>query len=252
MTIDKLVSFAQMAEDVVLWRALKHRDAGFFVDVGAHHPVGSSVTKIFSNAGWRGINIDPIQSLIDLFAVDRPNDINLAVGISNEPGFLKFFDVENDQQRSTFDQTLGNHYKANGFPVIERSIPVISLNEVFERHVNGPVDFLKVDAEGHEASVLLSLDFKRWRPHVVIVEAPLNQPRGWLCILENAGYTQALFDGLNRFYVAAEHRAELGELLSYPACSNDHFVSYDHLLEVNELKREIARLNGVLEGVTAK
>ena len=75
------VSFAQQGEDVVLWRALRHRPPGFFIDVGAHHPVGSSVTKIFSNAGWRGVNIEPLASLIPLFDEDRPNDINLAVGI---------------------------------------------------------------------------------------------------------------------------------------------------------------------------
>lgn len=98
----------------------------------------------------------------------------------------------------------------------------------------------------------MSLDLKRWHLHVAIVEIPLNQPRGLLCIFENAVYMQALLDGLKRFYVAAEHRAELGESLFYPACSNDHFVSYDHFLEANELKREIARLNLVLECAPAK
>lgn len=38
-------------------------------------------------------------------------------------------------------------------PVIDRSIPVIPPNGVLERQVNGPVDFLKVDAQGHEESV---------------------------------------------------------------------------------------------------
>lgn len=238
----RLTSFAQMAEDIVLWRALRHRTSGFFVDVGAHHPVGSSVTKIFSNAGWRGINIEPIESMLALFFDDRPNDINLAVGISSERGVLEFFDVEGDQQRSTFDPGLAAIYRAEGRAVATRPIPVITLNEVFEEHVSGEVDFLKVDAEGHEEAVLRSLDFSRWRPHVVLGEGPNHMNHEWTRILEAADYRPALFDGVNRFFVASEHFDELGEALSYPACPLDDFETFDHLHRIHMLDLEIARL----------
>ena len=54
-----LVSYAQNYEDVMLWRALKHVDHGFYIDVGAYSPVEYSVTKAFYERGWRGINIEP-------------------------------------------------------------------------------------------------------------------------------------------------------------------------------------------------
>ena len=49
------VSYAQNFEDVMLWRALKHIDCGFYIDVGAQDPVIDSVTKSFYDHGWRGV-----------------------------------------------------------------------------------------------------------------------------------------------------------------------------------------------------
>lgn len=48
-------SYAQHGEDVVLNRAFKHQQNGFYVDVGAAGPVQHSVTKLFYDRGWRGI-----------------------------------------------------------------------------------------------------------------------------------------------------------------------------------------------------
>jgi len=53
------VSYAQNYEDVMLWRALKHIENGFYIDVGAAWPSEHSVTKLFYDEGWRGINIEP-------------------------------------------------------------------------------------------------------------------------------------------------------------------------------------------------
>jgi FkbM family methyltransferase len=240
--MDRRVSFAQMAEDIVLWRALGHRPAGFYVDVGAHHPVGSSVTKIFYNQGWRGINIEPIAPLLDLFLEDRPRDINLAVGVSVQPGQLNFFDVEADQQRSTFDEALAAMYRAEGRSVVTRTVPVVPLDQIFAEHVDCEVDFLKIDAEGHEESVIRSLDWGRWRPHVVLAEGALHRADQWPQLLLDASYRTALFDGVNRFFIAEEHWDELHEALSYPACPLDNFDTYDHLLLLNSLQAEIDRL----------
>ncbi len=53
------ISYAQNFEDVMLWRALKHVERGFYIDVGAFSPDLDSVTRAFSERGWRGINIEP-------------------------------------------------------------------------------------------------------------------------------------------------------------------------------------------------
>src|SRR5690348_14327190 len=56
-----MTSYAQALEDVVLSRALRHVEKGFWIDVGANHPLLDSVTKSFSVRGWSGINIEPVS-----------------------------------------------------------------------------------------------------------------------------------------------------------------------------------------------
>lgn len=57
-----MISFSQNREDVLIERVFR-KPSGFFIDVGAWHPVSESVTKYFSLAGWRGINIEPDAEL---------------------------------------------------------------------------------------------------------------------------------------------------------------------------------------------
>jgi hypothetical protein len=77
------------------------------------------------------------------------------------------------------------------------------------------IDFLKIDVEGAEADVIAGVDFERWRPRVMVVEAvaPGSMAEawsGWEPALLAAGYRFVFFDRLNRFYVADE-AAELAQ-----------------------------------------
>ena len=51
-------------------------DQGFFVDIGTIHSVVESVTKLFSDLRWQGVNVEPIPNRTELFAAHRPNNIN--------------------------------------------------------------------------------------------------------------------------------------------------------------------------------
>src|SRR4051794_27974587 len=82
-----MISYAQNAEDVVLWRLFRGRpERGFFIDVGAAHPIVHSVTKWFSLVGWTGVNIEPVGDLFAAVRDDRPNEVNLQVVCGAEAG----------------------------------------------------------------------------------------------------------------------------------------------------------------------
>ena len=53
------VSYAQNFEDIMLYRALKHVQSGFYIDIGAYDPVIHSVSLAFYERGWRGIHVEP-------------------------------------------------------------------------------------------------------------------------------------------------------------------------------------------------
>src|SRR4051794_37044121 len=88
---EPMISYAQNYEDVVLARVLADVSRGFYVDVGANHPEQDSITRHFSDHGWRGINIEPGRFYTDLAAA-RPRDVNLHVAVSMVAGPVTFYE----------------------------------------------------------------------------------------------------------------------------------------------------------------
>lgn len=78
------LSFSQEGEDLILQRLLADRPPGFFVDVGAYHPIRFSNTYVLYRQGWRGINIDATPGAMRLFSEVRSEDINLEAFVAEE------------------------------------------------------------------------------------------------------------------------------------------------------------------------
>ena len=246
------VSYAQNFEDVRLARAFPGGD-GFYVDVGANEPAFHSVTKWFSDRGWRGVNVEPQPSVFARLAKDRPRDVNLNLGLADRAGVLTFYETPERPGFSTFDPGAAEGARARGWRVVERAVPVVTLAEVCERHAGAgrTIDFLKVDAEGYERAILGGGDWARWRPRVVVVEASGPDDSG--PFLARAGYLPAAFDGINRFFVRDEDRG-LIPALEAPVSALDDAIPYTHLRLIEEradlgpatvaLARRLKRLAG--------
>lgn len=236
-----VMSYAQNHEDVLLHRLFADSPGGFYIDAGACHPVLHSVTKLFYDRGWHGINIEPLPSSADLLASDRQRDINLRVGLSNREGTLPFYECPRTAELSTLCKEQADLLRRQGFEIVEHSIPVTTLARVCERHAESTIDFLKVDVESHEREVLEGADWVRYRPRVVLVEATRPQTNipsfeHWEPILLEADYLFAFFDGLNRYYVRSEDR-HLVPLLQVPANVFDEYQIHEYCWQIEVLRR---------------
>ena len=143
-----MLTFAQNFEDVMLERLFREISAGFYVDVGAWDPTVHSVTRHFYDRGWRGVNVEPIPSRHRVFEVERARDVNLLNAVGPERGSLAFYECEQESYLSTLDEQVAAQMRDRGLTVNGYDVDVITLNEVFERHCAGTVDFLKLDVEG--------------------------------------------------------------------------------------------------------
>lgn len=235
------VSYAQNFEDVMLWRALKHVEQGFYIDVGAYDPDLDSVTKAFYERGWRGINIEPVPQWFERLERSRPRDINLQLALGASPGEMTLYEIP-DTGLSTTEKELAERHKAErGYEKRELRVKMDTLTRVCERFHVAAIHFLKIDVEGAEKAVLKGADFDKIRPWIILVEStlPLSQEASysdWEPLLLEAGYEYVYFDGLNRFYIAREHES-LRAAFKAPPNIFDDFISSRHL----EAKRRAQR-----------
>lgn len=233
----------------MLRRALQRVQGGFYIDVGANDPVKDSVTKAFYDRGWHGINAEPVAAHHQDLERDRPLDINLRCALGDSDGVIDLWECELPGLATTDVSVVDQHIIAGHHGAYHR-VPVRTLASVCAEHAPAEIHFLKIDVEGGEESVLAGADFRRFRPWIVVVEATrpnsTEQNHGaWEHLLTDAGYRFAYADGLNRFYVADEHK-ELAQALAFPPNIFDGFVvaqQFNLEQQAGQLQATIERLD---------
>jgi FkbM family methyltransferase len=168
------------------------------------------VSFFFYERGWQGVVVEPQRNLIDLHTRLRPRDTAVCALIGIGSGLTDFHIFDALHGLSTSSKKHADAASALGAPYRTIRVPMLSLAELCRQHGLTSIDFLKIDVEGSEADVLASGDWDRCRPKAVVVEAvaPLTGEAAWQeseSFLLARGYQLALFDTLNRFYVANEH-----------------------------------------------
>lgn len=243
-----MISYAQNFEDVMLWRALKHIECGFYVDVGANRPTLDSVTKWFYDNGWRGINIEPIEQWFELLEQERPRDINLNIAAGENNGQLTLFEIADTGLSTVNEEFAQKHQQEHDFSYSKVVVPQRTLTSICEDYHLAPIHFLKIDVEGAEKQVLQGLDLTQVRPWIVIVEATLPNSQiedyeTWEDKLLQNTYRFVYFDGLNRFYLAEEKEEALGQYFMSPPNVFDGFIPYKQHRAEKELAEKERSLN---------
>jgi FkbM family methyltransferase len=239
------ISFAQNGEDVRIARAFADRTDGFYIDVGANHPVDLSVTKHFYESGWTGINIEPLPQMFAQIVRDRQRDINLNIGCSNRHGSLTLYAARGRASGlSTLTAEEVAIHERNGFGFDRITIPVTTLADICATHARErTIDFMSIDVEGHEREVLEGADFDRFRPRILLVEA--TRPNTtvpthdrWEHLIVSHRYLFAAFDGLNRYYVRREDE-RLAPIIALAPNVFDDFVPHAYQRRIDALSAEV-------------
>lgn len=236
-----LISYAQFEEDIILYRMLSSVKNGNYVDVGCSDPHNLSVTKLFYEHGWSGINIDSRQIEIDKYTAVRQRDINICMAISDKIEVKKFF-ISGDI--STFDEETANRIGIERFKQTNLDmIPLTLLLDIYNK--NRVIHFLKIDVEKYEKYVLKGLDFNKYRPWVICIESMLPctgipSYNDWEPILLAANYECLLNYKINRFYVAKEKKEEI--MNNFNSCM-PAFIYAKHMNGLRKIYNTLAEFN---------
>ena len=148
---------------------LPFKKKGFYIDIGCYHPLKYSQTYKLYKLGWSGINLDISKESIDLFESFRSKDKNLNIGISNKAGFENFYFTK----KISTTNSLNNKYlkeSINFKKKFLRKIQTQTIDQLFEENNISEIDFLKIDCEGMDLSIIKTLDFSKYKINFLSIE----------------------------------------------------------------------------------
>lgn len=163
---------------------------GFFVEVGCNHPVFNSNSHYLEKKlGWTGVSIDGID-YASQYESERPNTIFINALVSEEEGELDFFKVKDEdgwenQVSSVHKETLST---GKGFDAEVVKVSALPMSKIKE--IDRPIDLCLIDVEGHEFSVLRSVDFEHNPPKVFVIEnnGQFYSRKSLVSFLDGKGY----------------------------------------------------------------
>ncbi len=169
---------------------------GTFVDVGAHDGVTINNTLFFARErGWTGINIEPIKTVHERLVNNRPESINLNCAICSEDGTASFICNEGytemlsgleNHYDSRHHQRNDNEIKQMGGVKRVIQVPTKRLETVFDDNNIKRINYLSIDVEGAEYSVIKSINFSK--VFIDVIEFENNYEDSTLPII---GYLEA-------------------------------------------------------------
>ncbi len=160
------IFYSNWGVDMLADDFFKKKKYGVYIDIGCHQPFLNNNTYRLYKRGWTGINIDLDFNSIDLFNFFRKKDFNINTAISNK-------DEETDLHFFHNRSAINTLSKESGVKAKEiRKIKTHTLNDIIE---NSPfkdkkINYLSIDVEGHEISVLNGFDLNKYKPELVIIE----------------------------------------------------------------------------------
>lgn len=174
-------SFALNEIDKKLEKYLKYKN-GFFIEAGANDGINQSNTLYFEKyKNWRGLLIEPIPELAIKCKQNRPECIveNCALVSSQyqdktiELRYADLMSVISGGMKSIDEEDL---HIANGLKIQNISetyninVRARTLSSILDEHSIKDIDLFSLDVEGFELEVLKGLDFKQYKPKLLLIE----------------------------------------------------------------------------------
>lgn len=169
--------YSQMGEDIFIWNTImaqkEDRRKGFFIDVGAYHPVIYSNTFRAYKYGWNGINIEPNPEVKGLFSDYRKRDINISCAIADtDEDALEYYMFEEPAYNGFYSEEMLKEVGDEKVQLLQKiKVPICKLRDICAQYVGERhIDFMTIDVEGMELEVLKSNDWEKYRPKWLLVE----------------------------------------------------------------------------------
>lgn len=195
-------SCSQILQDLFVLYFLKEKKGGFFVDFGATDGVELSNSFLLENSyNWSGIVAEPSRHFHDALRKNRSCIIDYRCVSIASGDTVAFNEVTGSGLSSMADFAEDDWHGDDRRNSIQYNVETVSLNELLIQHAAPEdIDYLSIDTEGSELSILSSLDFSRFLPKIITVEHNFVDEKRYAIyrLLSENGYVRK-FETLSMF-----------------------------------------------------
>lgn len=162
--------YSQHKEDLLLAELFCHAK-GTCVEVGANDGVTFSNTKHMEEKGWQCILVEPTPHLCKKIRESR-SALLFECAATDADGEVTLFVAQDHDLLSSVEKNSNMEAellrsKASITPI---RVPARTLDSILNEADADKIDFISIDVEGHELSVLSGLNLQRWSPTVLLIE----------------------------------------------------------------------------------
>lgn len=187
------------------------RTSGLAIECGAHDGESISITYIFDALGWDCVLVEPLPHLAERCRSSRPKArvVQAALSKRGSTGVASIRMIENNEGRSFLE---GSEHGARSTTKDSRivEVPLTTMDAVLGDETR-QVDFLVLDVEGAELSVLDGFDLDRHRPRAMLIEDHgLGEESALVDHLAARGYRHTGWIWRNRLFVRNDDAELLG------------------------------------------
>ena len=183
--------FSQFNQDKFLFETFFYdKKKGFYLDIGAHDGVTGSNTYFFEKLGWDGICLEPIPSVFNKLKKNR-NCLSLNVALSNTEGEEEFLVLEGYTEMLS---GIIKNYEKKHLDRIESELKSMGGKKNYikcktirfdQLELPETIDYVSLDVEGSELSILETIDFKKIKIGLISVENNYNDSNIVKIMLDN-------------------------------------------------------------------
>lgn len=203
-------SKAELGQDLFVLAETGMRRGGYFVEFGAADGIRSSNTWLLETEfDWKGILAEPAAIWHADLSTNRTANIEPSCVWRASGELLRF-----DQTRRPELSTISHFRDQDGHGAMRRvvrsyGVKSISLADLLRKY-DAPyqIDYLSLDTEGSELSILEDFDFDRYAFRIITCEHNFSPSREKVhSLLRSKGYVRKFeqYSGFDDFFVRASH-----------------------------------------------
>jgi FkbM family methyltransferase len=194
-------SKAQLRQDIFVLMETSFKREGYFVEFGAADGVHLSNTWLLEKEyNWTGILAEPARVWHDDLRANRSAKIDTDCVFASTGGQIEF-NMTALPELSTIAQFSSTDGHANSRKNGDiYTVPTISLDDLLKRH-GAPynIDYLSIDTEGSELSIIEHFPFDNWEIRIITVEHNYTAARDRIAEIMHLNGYKRKFEGLSKW-----------------------------------------------------